>query len=64
MHHADPRLRDRKGGGAPSTRAGILLQPVERTMVEQVAPLQPMEDTTDSSASLTFPWLTATHEEL
>lgn len=61
MHPADPRLRDGKGRDALSTRAGILLQPVEKTVVEQVAPLQPMEDTTDSSASLTFLWLTATH---
>ena len=32
------------GGGAPDTRAEILLQPVEKTMVRQAVPLQPMED--------------------
>lgn len=29
----------------------------QRSMVEQIFTLQPVEDTTDSSASLTFPWL-------
>ena len=31
------------GGGAPGTRAEILLQPVVKTMVTQVVPLQSME---------------------
>ncbi|KAK4806844.1 LOW QUALITY PROTEIN: hypothetical protein QYF61_012565 [Mycteria americana] len=31
------------GGGAPGTRAEIPLQPVVKTMVKQVVPLQPME---------------------
>ncbi|GAB0205317.1 hypothetical protein GRJ2_002997300 [Grus japonensis] len=32
-----------RAGGAPGTRAEILLQPVEKTMVRQAVPLQPME---------------------
>ncbi|GAB0179801.1 epimerase family protein SDR39U1 [Grus japonensis] len=32
------------GGGAPGTGAEIPLQPVEKTMVKQAVPLQPMED--------------------
>ncbi|GAB0182854.1 acid sphingomyelinase-like phosphodiesterase 3b [Grus japonensis] len=32
------------GGGAPGARAEIPLQPVEKTMVRQAVPLQPMED--------------------
>jgi len=31
------------GGGAPGTGAEIPLQPVEKTMVRQAVPLQPME---------------------
>ncbi|GAB0180080.1 epimerase family protein SDR39U1 [Grus japonensis] len=31
------------GGGAPGTRADIPLQPMEKTMVRQAVPLQPME---------------------
>jgi len=31
------------GGGAPGTGAEIPLQPMEKTMVRQVVPLQPME---------------------
>ncbi|GAB0209072.1 epimerase family protein SDR39U1 [Grus japonensis] len=31
------------GGGAPGTRAKIPLQPMEKTMVKQAGPLQPME---------------------
>jgi len=30
-------------GGAPGTRAEILLQPMEKTMMRQAVPLQPME---------------------
>ncbi|GAB0195028.1 acid sphingomyelinase-like phosphodiesterase 3b [Grus japonensis] len=32
------------GGGAPGTGAEIPLQPLEKTMVRQAVPLQPMED--------------------
>ncbi|GAB0205771.1 E3 ubiquitin-protein ligase MARCHF3 [Grus japonensis] len=32
------------GGGAPGTRAEIPLQPLEKTMVKQAVPLQPMEE--------------------
>jgi len=32
------------GGGAPGTRAEIPLQPIVKTMVTQVVPLQPMDD--------------------
>ncbi|GAB0208746.1 epimerase family protein SDR39U1 [Grus japonensis] len=32
------------GGGAPGTGAEIPLQPVEKAMVRQAVPLQPMED--------------------
>ncbi|GAB0180141.1 hypothetical protein GRJ2_000479400 [Grus japonensis] len=35
---------DGGGGGAPGARAEIPLQPVEKTMVRQAVPLQPMED--------------------
>jgi len=31
------------GGGTTSTRAEILLQPLEQAMVSQAVPLQPME---------------------
>ena len=31
------------GGGAPGTGAEISLQPVDKTMLTQVVPLQPME---------------------
>ncbi|GAB0190694.1 acid sphingomyelinase-like phosphodiesterase 3b [Grus japonensis] len=31
------------GGGAPGARAEIPLQPLEKTMVKQAVPLQPME---------------------
>ncbi|KAK4810779.1 hypothetical protein QYF61_008751, partial [Mycteria americana] len=43
-NHADTKVREEgRGGGAPGTRAEILLQPVVKTMVRQVVPLQPME---------------------
>jgi len=32
-----------RGEGAPGARAEIPLQPVEKTMVKQAVPLQPME---------------------
>ena len=32
------------GGGAPGAGAEIPLQPMEKTMVRQAVPLQPMED--------------------
>lgn len=40
-----PKLSE-EGGGAPASgaRSEIPLQPVEKTMVTQVVPLQPMED--------------------
>ncbi|GAB0194704.1 acid sphingomyelinase-like phosphodiesterase 3b [Grus japonensis] len=40
----------RGGGGAPGTGAEIPLQPMEKTMVRQAAPLQPLED--DSEADI------------
>jgi len=39
------KMRDeRRGGGAPGARAEIHPQLVEMTVMEQVVPLQPMED--------------------
>lgn len=40
----DTKVKERRGGGDPGTRAKIPLQPVEKIMVEQVVPLQPMEE--------------------
>ncbi|GAB0205849.1 acid sphingomyelinase-like phosphodiesterase 3b [Grus japonensis] len=40
---ADTKVREEGGGGAPGTRAEIPLQPLEKTMVRQAVPLQPME---------------------
>jgi len=41
---ADTRVSEEgEGGGAPGARAEIHLQPVEKTMVRQAVPLQPME---------------------
>ncbi|GAB0210103.1 hypothetical protein GRJ2_003476100 [Grus japonensis] len=39
-----------EGGGAPGARAEIPLQPMEKTMVQQAVPLQPME--VDSGADI------------
>ena len=40
---ADTKVSEEGGGrGAPGTGAKVPLRPVERTMVEQVVPLQPM----------------------
>lgn len=33
-----------RGGGGPGARAGIPLQPAERTTLQQISPLQTMED--------------------
>ncbi|GAB0180785.1 acid sphingomyelinase-like phosphodiesterase 3b [Grus japonensis] len=42
---ADKKVsEEEEAGGAPDTRAEIPLQPVEKTMVRQAVPLQPMED--------------------
>ncbi|GAB0187143.1 hypothetical protein GRJ2_001179600 [Grus japonensis] len=42
---ADTKVGEEGGGGhAPGTRAEIPLQPLEKTMVRQAVPLQPMED--------------------
>jgi len=38
---ADPKVRE--GGGVPSAGAEVHLQPVEKTMVRQAVPLQPVE---------------------
>ena len=44
-NHADTHVSEEGGrGGAPGTGAEILLQPMEKIMVMQVVPLQPMED--------------------
>jgi len=40
---ADTKVSEGGGGGAPSTRSEVPLQPVEQTMVRQAVPLQPME---------------------
>jgi len=41
---ADTKVSEEGGGGGPpGTRAYILLQPMVKTMVRQVVPLQPME---------------------
>ncbi|GAB0182230.1 hypothetical protein GRJ2_000688300 [Grus japonensis] len=42
---ADTKVsEEEEAGGAPGARAEILLQPVEKTMVRQAVPLQPVED--------------------
>jgi len=42
---ADTKVSEEGGGeGAPGAGEEIPLQPVEKTMVKQVVPLQPMED--------------------
>ncbi|GAB0181526.1 hypothetical protein GRJ2_000617900 [Grus japonensis] len=42
---ADTKVSEEGGaGGAPGSRAEIPLQPVEKTMVRQAVPPQPMED--------------------
>lgn len=41
---ADPKVSEEgAGGGMMGTRTEIPLQPVEKTMVVQIVPLQPME---------------------
>ncbi|GAB0204350.1 epimerase family protein SDR39U1 [Grus japonensis] len=41
---ADTQVSEEEGGGgAPGARAEILLQPMEKIMVRQAVPLQPME---------------------
>ncbi|GAB0176471.1 hypothetical protein GRJ2_000112300 [Grus japonensis] len=41
---ADTKVSEEGGrGGAPGTKAEIPLQPIEKTMVRQAVPLQPME---------------------
>jgi len=41
---ADTKVSDKGGGGGPTgTGAEIPLQPVEKTLVRQAMPLQPME---------------------
>ena len=43
-HSAGTKVREEGGGGgAPGARAEIPLQPMVKTMVRQVVPLQPME---------------------
>ncbi|GAB0179640.1 acid sphingomyelinase-like phosphodiesterase 3b [Grus japonensis] len=41
---ADTKVSEGEGGGAPGTKAEIPLQPMVKTMVRQVVPLQAMED--------------------
>ncbi|GAB0188319.1 hypothetical protein GRJ2_001297200 [Grus japonensis] len=41
---ADTKVSEGGGGGAPGARAEIPLQPMEKTVVRQAVPLQPMQD--------------------
>jgi len=42
-YSANIKLSEVGGGGAPGTRAEILLQPMEKTMAWQAVPLHPMD---------------------
>lgn len=41
INRASTKVRERGGGGVPGARPEISLQPVKRTVVEQISVLQP-----------------------
>ena len=44
MRKSTVNTKVKEGGGAPGAREDISLQSVEKTMLEQISTLQPMED--------------------
>ncbi|XP_010184119.1 PREDICTED: leucine-rich repeat and calponin homology domain-containing protein 1, partial [Mesitornis unicolor] len=61
---ADARVSEGQGGGVPDAGAEVALQPVEKSMVKQVVPLQPMEDTMLQQMDLSKNRLTEVPTEL